>query len=245
MKRKTILAIIVAGILCVACSERRTKTMSEEQVISTQTNLQGDSTLYGLACEGCTDSVVVFLPNKGGDPDTFDIIEARKAQHVFGRARTGDQLALIINGSDSTVADMVINLSRLKGHWGYTVTPKLREVPGMNHANLPDSIRERIMKPREYGFKLKHEWAAAPIGFEQEKEKRGPVEFPMLMWYNEWHIYNGHLILSQNMETISVKEEGRQTQHDTTDIVLLRRDSLVLRFKDHTQGYYRIDKESK
>lgn len=244
MKRKTILAVIAACGLLAACGERQTTTTTEEnQVISTQENLPGDTTLYGLACEGCTDSVIVLLPNKGGDPDTFDIIEARKAQHVFGRARTGDQLALIINGTDSTVADHVINLSRLKGHWGYTVTPRLREVAGMNHSQMPDSIRERLMKPREYGFKLKHEWAAAPIGFEQEKERRGPVEFPMLMWYNEWHIYNGHLVLTQNMETIGVKEEKRKTQHDTTDIVLLRRDSLVLQFKDHTQGYYRIDKE--
>ena len=29
---------------------------------------KGDSTLYGLACDGCTDSVVVFLPYEGGDP---------------------------------------------------------------------------------------------------------------------------------------------------------------------------------
>ena len=245
MKRQIFLAIIAAGILSVACSEQQTKTTDDEKVISTQTNLPGDSTLYGLACEGCTDSVIVLLSNMGGDPDTFDIIEARKAQQVFGRARTGDQLALIVNGTDSTIADMVINLSRLKGHWGYTVTPRLREVAGMNHSQMPDSIRKRIMKPREYGFKLKHEWTAAPIGYEQEKERRGPVEFPMLMWYNEWHIYNGHLILTQNMETIGVKEENRKTQHDTTDIVYLRRDSLVLRFNDHTQGYYRIDKENK
>ena len=215
-------------------------------MISAEKQLPGDSTLYGLACEGSTDSILVLLPYSGNDPDTFDIIEARKAGQVFGRARTGDQLAVIVNGNDSTVADMVINLNRLKGHWAYQVRPRLREVPGMNPAMMPDSIRQRIMQPREYGFKLKHEWAAAPIGISRkEKEQTGPVEYPVLMWYNEWHIFNGHLILTQNMEAISVKDDTRKTQHDTTDIVLLRRDSLVLRFKDHTQEYYRIDKDKK
>ena len=41
--------------------------------VGTSTKIEGDSTRYGLACEGCTDSVLVFLPGTGGDPVTYNI----------------------------------------------------------------------------------------------------------------------------------------------------------------------------
>jgi hypothetical protein len=56
-----------------------------------------------------------------------------------------------------------------------------------------------------------------------------------------WNIYNGHILLSETRRDTLGEQQIIST--DTADIVLLRRDSLRLRFKDHEQGYYRKDKE--
>ena len=87
--------------------------------------LEGDSMVYGLACEGCNDSVVVLLPMDGSDPVSYDIIEARLNQKVLGQMRVGDWIGLMRNAEDSTVADLVIDLDELKGTWCYVVMPKL------------------------------------------------------------------------------------------------------------------------
>ena len=54
------------------------------------------------------------------------------------------------------------------------------------------------------------------------------VEYRKQKRYSEWRIYNGHLL-------VATKKHGI----DTADIVLLRPDTLVLRFKDKEQGYYK------
>ena len=58
-----------------------------------------------------------------------------------------------------------------------------------------------------------------------------PVDYPALKRYTQWHLYNGRLVL--------VPDSARSEAPDTATIVLLRRDSLVLRFNDHEQAYYR------
>ena len=204
-----------------------TKSASQEdnQTIGTHQKTHGDSTLYGLACDGCTDSLLVFLPLDGGDPDTFDIIDAWQEHRVFGRLRIGDQLAVILNPDSLAEVLMVINLNRLAGQWSYMVTPTLRNLS----RPLPDSIRQRLLAPKEYSFRLKRDGTALTLGGQRQKtsDDRRPVDFPDLKRYKEWHLYNGHLILSTGKE------------NDTATILMLRHDSLILSFADHDQHYYR------
>lgn len=242
--KQTLFALLVPAMLTVACTS---VTQQPQQTSAVYNDLQrqlGDSTLYGLACDGCTDSILVFLPYTGGDPDTFNIIEARARRRMLGRPDIGDEIAIVRSSQDSTVADMVINLERLKGEWCYQVVPKLKlSLPSANGKNqapptLPDSILKKWLQPREYGINIMRDNVAMPIGYVRPgtDDKQMPVEFPALKLYREWHIFNGHLLLTESRRDTTGNLKAFNT--DTTDIVLLRRDSLVLRFKDGEQGYY-------
>ncbi len=200
--------------------------------------LEGDSMVYGLACEGCNDSVVVLLPMDGSDPVSYDIIEARLNQKVLGQMRVGDWIGLMRNAEDSTVADLVIDLDELKGTWCYVVMPKLVK-------DVPDSIRDEYLIPREYGFSLKRQWMAQSVGYVREQksvEDKSPVVYPRLLFFTGWHMLNGQLIVtsgefgkdddSDDMKIVS-------TRNDTCDILYLRDDSLVLGSDGVTRSYYR------
>jgi hypothetical protein len=104
--------------------------------------------------------------------------------------------------------------------------------------DFPDSLRKKWFQPREYGLELQRDNIVRPIGTQTRgKEQQGPVEYPEMKRYREWHIYNGHLLL---METRRDTTGARKTiSTDTADIVVMRHDSLLLRFADHEQGYYR------
>ncbi|MGN1228685.1 MAG: hypothetical protein ACI4T5_03410, partial [Prevotella sp.] len=185
---------------------------------------KGDSTLYGLACDGCTDSVVVFLPYEGGDPVTYEIINARRLGKVFGRPKIGDRLALLVNAEDKEEADLVINLDELKGGWCNTFMPKFRDLDKMPRrlqrrmmADMPDSVKQKFLVPKEFGFEIKGTSTVTPIGSHQRAETSddmSPVEYPKQKRYSEWRIYNGHLLLATKKHGI-----------DTADIVLLRPDT--------------------
>ena len=222
-----------------------TKTEKNSTVYNETVTLEGDSTVYGLACDGCTDSLLVYLPFSGGDPDTIDILNARVQRKVFGRPEVGDEVAFVLNASNKKVADLVINIDRLKGSWCYQVMPKLRRRLGASADSVvqlppdfPDSLRKKWFQPREYGLELQRDNIVRPIGTQTRgKEQQGPVEYPEMKRYREWHIYNGHLLL---METRRDTTGARKTiSTDTADIVVMRHDSLLLRFADHEQGYYR------
>lgn len=200
--------------------------------------LEGDSMVYGLACEGCNDSVVVLLPMDGSDPVNYDIIEARLNQKVLGQMRVGDWIGLMRNAEDSTVADLVIDLDELKGTWCYVVMPKLVK-------DVPDSIRDEYLIPREYGFSLKRQWMAQSVGYVREQksvEDKSPVVYPRLLFFTGWHMLNGQLIVtsgefgkdedSDDMKIVS-------TRNDTCDILYLRDDLLVLGSDGVTRSYYR------
>ena len=66
---------------------------------------------------------------------------------------------------------MVIDLDQLKATWTYPVMPKLRDVSHLSKrqqarilANMPDSIVETYMVPRQYGFTLKRMSEAMAAG---------------------------------------------------------------------------------
>lgn len=236
--------LLTALLLTAACTGKSPKAADGTPTFSEESNHPGDTTFYGLACEGCTDSVIVILPFSGGDPDTIDILNARINRRVFGRPKIGDQLAVIFDTVGTRIASMVVNIDELQGQWCYQVQPRLRRRYGDTASvqqlppNLPDSLRRRWLQPREYGFDLRRDHAAHPIGAVRRTEaEQGPVEYPPLKRYREWHLFNGRLLLCET------RRDTTDRQHivdiDTADFVLLRRDSLVLRFADHDQGYYR------
>ena len=208
--------------------------------------LEGDSTLYGLACEGSNDSIIVILPSINSDPDTIDILDARINRRVFGRPDIGDEVAITMNPERKGVADIVINIDRLKGEWSYQVLPRLRRRSGAAAdsavqlpPDFPDSLRRKWFQPREYGFELRRDNTARPIGMPRREAERqpGPVEYPTLKHYRQWHVYNGHLLLSETRRDTLGHQQVIST--DTADIVFMRRDTLLLRFSDHEQGYHR------
>lgn len=208
--------------------------------------LEGDSTIYGLACEGSNDSTLVILTSIDSNPDTIDILEARINRRVFGRPEIGDQVAITMNTERTSTADIVINIDRLKGEWCYQVMPRLRRRVGAAADSIvqlppdfPDSLRKKWFQPREYGFELRRDNTVRPIGIQRNEAERqpGPVEYPTLKRYRQWHVFNGHILLSETRRDSMGHQQVIST--DTADIVFLRRDTLQLRFANREQGYYR------
>jgi len=244
--KQTVFSSIIALLMIASCTSNTNSSEQEIAVYNEEERLPGDSTFYGLACDGCTDSILVYMPFSGGDPDTIDILNARIKRRVFGRPDVGDEVAVILNDSNKSVADVVINVERLKGQWCYMVMPHLRHIPGAPAGipkDIPDSLREVWFQPREYGFELLNEHLARPVGLQRSTDTRdnGPVEYPELKRYRQWYIYNGHILLCETKRDSLGSQQVVST--DTVDIALLRRDSLLLRFSDHEQGYYRKNQE--
>lgn len=257
--------LIAAMSLLFACTGQKVEMEEEEAGILSDSLFAGDTMLYGLACDGCTDSVLVLLPGDGSDPVRYDIIDAKREGRVLGRPRIGDWIGVVVNDSDSLACDLVINLEQLKGTWCYIVKPKLRDYDKMSRRmlqrimnNMNDSLREAYLVPREYGFTLKNQYAANVVGMVGQQsalEDESPVVYPMPDWYVGWHMMNGKLLLfkgdraqmsKQMTKQISTEEETNDSvtvkmdlKCDTTEVIYLDDDSLVLRYKDFTRSYYR------
>ena len=143
---------------------------------------------------------------------------------------------------------MVIDLDDLQGKWCYIAKPKMRDFASMPPrlqrrmmANMPDSVKERLLVPKEFGFQLRRGRTARPIGEFQHSnttDDLSPVEYPPFKMYTEWHIFNGRLILTEERMALNGKAD-RQVTNDTASILLLTKDTLVLKFKDEVKGYYR------
>lgn len=245
-KMKKILFAFWALISVMACGDKSKAPYNKEQPV--QQNEPGDSTRYGLACDGCTDSILLLLPFDGGDPDTFDIISAYQNRKIYGRPRIGDELAVILNPEDKEEALMIINIERLKGQWCYQVMPTFRNIEKMPQkmqrrmmAQIPDSVKQRLLVPREYGIQLKRGHLAQTIGSYRSRhsDSMSPVEYPKVRRYAGWKLFNGRLVLETDTARLIQTDQAHKPEYDTADIVSLRRDTLVLRFKDHEQTYYR------
>ncbi len=251
MKTKIILTLLL-GILCMAgCKNADKSAVSKRGYSNDEQRLVGDKTIYGLACEGCSDSVVVLLPNDGSDPITYDIIDARRNRQVLGKIKTGDWIGVVLNEQDSTVADLVVDLDQLKGIWCYIVMPKMRDFDKMSKrlqqrmmANMSDSLKETFLIPREYGFYLKRQWEAQSVGYVRESSslaEESPVVYPPLGYFVAWHIWNGKLVITSGTPDWSKNNELTITNHvnDTCSIDYLGEDSLVLSDRDGSRSYYR------
>ena len=256
MKRtKAIFAAWGLVALMAACVQKETEKPLPEPTSEGKLNreqlLEGDSTIYGLACEGCSDSVVILLPGDGSDPVTYNIIDAHRHNRVMGRLKVGDWIGLMRNPADSTVADFVLNLDELKGTWCYVVMPKWRDATNMTpqaqailEESMPDSVKKEFFVPREYGFSLKRQWTAQSVGYVRKSplEDQSPVVYPRLLYFTEWHILNCRLVMTSReyqKKDDSEEMELAGYRNDTCDVVFLSGDSLVLASDGESRGYYR------
>jgi hypothetical protein len=247
MKKLTLLTLIFGVFILLSCGKKTEKDHSSSTIVGQSNHIEGDSTLYGLACDGCTDTILVMLCDIKGEPDTLNILEASKRHRIFGNLAIGSKVAVVRNEQDSTVADLAICMGSLNGKWCYQVLPTLRrraDMPMISQEKMlrkmPKEIRDSLMSPREYGFEIKGERTIRPVGMYKRNmtsDEESPVEYPRQKRYRDWHLFNGLLILSE----VSTDSTGQQhiAHSDTAELVLLHPDTLVLRFKDGERGYYK------
>ncbi len=251
MHIKIICALAVAALSLAACQPTSKPANLQTNSPTNQPTFAGERTIHGLACEGCTDSVVVLLPSDGSDPVTYDIIDAKRNGKVLGKIKTGDWIGIVLNKTDKRVADLVLDLDQLKGIWCYIVMPKMRDYDKMSPRlqarmmrDMPDSLKETFLIPREYGFWLKRHGEAQSVGYVQEASTlagESPVVYPPLGYFTAWRIWNGQLVITSG--TPSWDNNGTVTLtnpvNDTCSIDYLDEDSLVLSSDGITRSYYR------
>lgn len=231
-----LIAFVTILLLGAGCG--RKKIHDNEQQLQ-EWRLPGDSTIYGLTCEGTGDTVLVLLPEDGTDPVSYNIEQASRKGRIMGNLKTGDRTAIVVSKDDQHVAEMVLNIDELKGIWCYIVLPKVREGHELN-----DSLRALYFIPREYGFALMRQWTAQSVGYIKENNALNgetPVEYPQLGYFTDWHIWNGKLIIVSGTPQLTNDEEVKVSNkhNDTCDIVYLRNDSLVLASEGAQRSYYR------
>ncbi len=257
MKNLIYSILLLTIVMICACGGSNDNSQTAESNAPKVQTFADDSTIYGLACDGCSDSVVLLLPFDGSDPVKFNVVNAYRKNKVHGKLRVGDRIAIVANTKDSTIADMVIDLEQLQDTWCYTVMPRLKMPEGATEAqkkklleSISDSIKEAYFVPREYGFNLKSHNLASPIGQVRQSsvlEDESPVEYDEVPQYTEWHILNGQLVLSRpitantdGMEEALIADSLATMKNDTADILFMQEDSLILQFGEHKQSYYRV-----
>ncbi len=232
----------------VSCNTKEVK--DSEQPVFTQ-RLQGDNAIYGLACDGCNDTVIVVLPEDNSDPMTYNIMEAKRRNRIMGKIQIGDRLCIVLNKKNKKEADVVVDIDKLAGIWCYIVMPKMRDAEQLSAKaqarmmnNMSDSMKETYLIPREYGFYLKRDWIATSVGYVDDNNalaQESPVEYPPLGYFTAWHLWNGMLVItsgkpsSKNNVQINVKS----LHNDTCSIDYLDGDSLVLSSDGVSRSYYR------
>lgn len=242
--RNSIIFVLFLTVLMSACGSKSEQQESKVEDVFAEP----DSMVYGLACDGSNDSVIVILPfGHDKDPVTYHIEVASQQHQVIGQPSIGDWVGIIINPEDTTEASMVINLDQLKGTWTYQVRPTWKDASKMSAralrrkmAEIPDSLREAYMVPREYGFTLKRSSVASAVGRimrSNSLEDDSPVEYPPVKNYIRWKCHNGVLYMTStdkpflpiNKEEGSKEEAQYKEVRDTFFFVSMTCDSLILR----------------
>ena len=232
MKVKTILTLALAATTLAAChrGKKPPRMDNSKLAISLSKPAKGDRAIYGLACLGCSDTALVLLPNGGGDPVRYNILDATRNHQVFGDIEVGDWVCVMPceEKDEKNRADMVIDLDQLKARI---------------LANMPDSIVETYMVPRQYGFTLKRMSEAMAVGrvmINKDVDDDSPVEYPDVPQYTEWHAYNGKLILVQGRRELEGVVINGKTKRDTFTFVYMKGDSLALSDREgRIQGFHR------
>ena len=251
---KKILTIICC-IVCISflsCSKKSNKPeKSMMPMQDVEVTIKGDSMLYGLTCDGTSDSLIVIWPF-GGDPVTYDCVDAHDAHRIIGHPTIGDWVGIMLDPEDTTSVTMVIDLDQLKGTWTYPVMPVMKDLQKMSArlqkrmmADMPDSIRNTYFVPREYGFTLKRAHQAQSVGYVHSNntlESDSPVEYPPVKRYRQWHMLNGRLILVsvESKETTGPETEAPLVAVlDTLDFIYMDNDSLILTQNGQRIGLHR------
>ncbi len=256
MKKRYIVYVLV-GLLVLFCvldvvfNANSTLIPKKEQPKLITTTLTGDKTVYGLACEGCNDTVIVLLPTDNSDPVTYNILDATRAGNIRGKVSIGDRLALVLDPHDKKKATLVIDLEDLMGIWCYIVMPKLKDFANMSNkeqarklAAMPDSVKQTYYIPREYGFWVKDNWMSQSVGYVREDAMvadASPVVYPPLGYFTAWHIWNGKFVIVSGTPYRNAKGEFmvKDLHNDTCDIAYLDEDSLVLSDGITSRSYYK------
>ena len=256
MKTRIFYILTLAALLMTSCSKgKEQKATVLKDTLSMQA--EGDKTIYGMACDGCNDTLIIFLPMAydgnydGSNPDTLNILEASRQHKVFGQIRIGDKLAMLRNEQDSTMADVVIVAEDVVAKWCYKVLPTLRQRADMEGQTedqqieqLPDSIAELLTIEREYGIVIKDHNVAYSIGsynHANTTDELTPVVYPTMRRYMGWNIYNGKMILA----VVGIDSLGQRYHagNDTAEFVKLTSDTLVLRINNEERGFYKKGEE--
>ncbi len=250
MKIKPILFIMALSLIMGGC-HKGPPPKGDNMAISHSKNAPGDSTIYGLCCPSSSDTSIVILPNAGGDPITFSIKEAQRKNQIFGSPGIGDWVGIITDAKDKHKATMVVDLDQIKGTWTYQVMPHLRDYSNLSKeqqnsiiADMPDSVIETYMIPREYGFTLKRQGVARPVGLIRNAsalEDDSPVEYPPIPMYLEWKAYNGHILLKKGRinKNTGLYEQDEDATPDTFHLVYMQEDTLVMRVNANLVSFHR------
>ena len=248
---------LVAIIFTMSCSNNKKNAADSmnDSIIDASSLIVGDSMIYGLACDGTNDSAILVYPFDGGDPITYYTLDAAKQKRIIGKPQIGDWVGLVLDKEDSTTATMVINLDLIKGTWTYPVMPTFKDFAHLSKRmqkrmerqlleNMPDSVKETYMIPREYGFTLKRGHAAQSVGKIMKGntlEDDSPVEYPPVKNYIQWFTWNGKLILVSTDKSILARHEKKDVKFmfDTLDIISLDYDTLTLEMKNIRYGFHR------
>lgn len=249
------LATFSAILMMASCGKKKEPTTNIGTQIDVSKQIVGDSMVYGLACEGTSDSNIVVYPFSGGDPIKYSCIDAHKNHRIIGHPDIGDWVGLVLDKEDTTVATMVVNLDQLKGTWTYTVMPTFKDFKHLSKRmqkkmestmmeQMPDSEKALFMVPREYGFSLKRSHVAQAVGRVRQNagvDDDSPVEYPEVKNYRQWFSWNGKLILvsaKRNPQEGNPDAQPKPT-FDTLDYVMMTNDSLILMHNGVMQGYHR------
>ena len=250
MSIKTMITIAIAAMLVAGCNKSKGPKPKTDYDAG---YLKGDRGIYGLACDGSTDSVLLLLPNDGSDPVKYDIIDATRQHHVLGKIRVGDWVCVVPSKTGKHVGESVVDLDQLKGIWCYIVMPKMRDYDKMSKQtqarmmrDMPDSTKATYLIPREYGFAMLRQWKCNSVGYvseQSELEEESPVVYPQLGYFLAWHLWNGKLIITSGEPKTG--KDGRpgvdKIANDTCNIDFLRDDSLVLSSDGISRSYYKKD----
>ncbi len=253
MHRKYVeLIIFTVGVIMITAGCRKENTPAEELTLEPENEfvVKNDSMVYGLTCDGTTDSVIVLWPFSG-NPITYSCIDAKQNGRVIGKPEIGDWVGIMKNPEDSTEAQMVIDLDMLKGTWTYPVMPVMKELQNMSRrmqrrmmANMPDSVKETFFVPREYGFTLKRGHAAQPVGRimrSNSLQDDSPVQYPEVKNYKQWYMCNGKLLLISGFPPMmgDTKKKPKPDVVDTLEFRYMDNDSLILSQNGTTYHFHR------
>ena len=249
-----VVAVLAVILTLVGCKHQGPMASGEEEesLAQEKVEIKGDSMLYGLSCDGSSDSVIVIWPF-GGEPITYSCIEAKRKGRIIGKPQIGDWVGVMVNAEDTAEVTFVINLDQLKGTWTYPVLPVMKDLQNMSKRmqhrmmeNMSDSIRNAYFIPREYGFSLKRGHDAQAVGRIMRTttlEDDSPVEYPKVKNYRKWFTLNGRLILysSDRPRLVASQEDTKkyESEFDTLDFVYMDDDSLILLNHGVRMGFHR------